>query len=183
MKNFFPALALVAACSVQASEFNLVQPEQSAIGFVYQQMGVSVEGKFKRFTSQLRFDPAKLSAAKASFEVDLASVDTGSADGDQEVSGKTWFNTQAFPTAQFVSSGIKALGGNKYEVTGQMRIKGKSQAVVIPATFSAQGRNGVFDGSFTLRRADFNLGEGVWAKFDIVANNVLIKFHFTTTSK
>jgi len=146
-------------------------------------MGVAVDGKFKKFSSQLSFDPAKPTAAKASFDVDLGSVDTGAPEGDQEVAGKPWFNTKAFPTARFVSGSVKALGGNKYEVAGQLSIKGKTQDVVVPATFTTQGNTGVFDGSFTIRRADFAIGEGAWAKFDIVANDVVIKFRITASPK
>ena len=183
MKKIILALALATAFSAQAVEYTQVQPDKSAINFVYKQMGVAVDGKFKKFASQLNFDPAKPTAAKATFDVELASVDTGAPEGDQEVAGKPWFNTKAFPTAKFVSGAVKPLGGNKYEVAGQLSIKGKTQDVVVPATFTAQGNSGVFDGSFTIRRADFSIGEGSWAKFDIVANDVLIKFRITANSK
>ena len=169
--------------AAQAVEFNQVQTDKSAINFTYKQMGVAVDGKFRRFSSQISFDPAKPAAAKATFDVELASVDTGAPEGDDEVAGKPWFNSKAFPTARFVSSGVKALGGNKYEVAGQLTIKGKTQEVVVPATFTAQGDSGVFDGGFTIRRGDFSIGEGSWAKFDIVANEVQIKFRVTATSK
>ena len=181
------ALALALACalplSAKAFECNEVQPDKSASNVTYKQMGVAVDGKFKRFSSQLNFDPAKPMAAKATFDVELASVDTGAPEGDDEVAGKPWFNTKAFPTARFVSSSVKALGGNKYEVAGQLTIKGKTQEVVVPATFTAQGDSGVFDGGFTIRRGDFSIGEGSWAKFDIVANEVQIKFRVTATGK
>ncbi len=183
MKKIILALALAGAFSAQAVEYTQVQPDKSAINFTYKQMGVAVDGKFKKFASQLNFDPAKPTAAKATFDIELASVDTGAPEGDQEVAGKPWFNTKAFPTAKFVSGTVKPLGGNKYEVAGQLTIKGKTQDVVVPATFTAQGNTGVFDGSFTIRRADFSIGEGSWAKFDIVANDVLIKFRITATSK
>ena len=183
MKKIPLAIALATAFSAQAAEFNQVQADKSAINFTYKQMGVAVDGKFKKFSSQLTFDPAKPTAAKATFDVELASVDTGAPEGDDEVAGKPWFNTKAFPTAHFASTGVKAVGGNRYEVTGQLSIKGKTQDVVVPATFTAQGKNGVFDGSFTIRRADFSIGEGSWAKFDIVANDVLIKFRITAASK
>jgi hypothetical protein len=49
---------------------------------------------------------------RRAFDVELASVDTGAPEGDDEVAGKPWFNTKAFPTAKFVSGGVKALGGN-----------------------------------------------------------------------
>ena len=183
MEKIILALALATAFSAQAVEYTQVQPDKSAINFVYKQMGVAVDGKFKKFASQLNFDPAKPTAAKATFDVELASVDTGAPEGDQEVAGKPWFNTKAFPTAKFVSGAVKPLGGNKYEVAGQLSIKGKTQDVVVPATFTAQGNSGVFEGSFTIRRADFSIGEGSWAKFDIVANDVLIKFRITANSK
>uniref|UniRef100_Q47CA6 YceI n=1 Tax=Dechloromonas aromatica (strain RCB) TaxID=159087 RepID=Q47CA6_DECAR len=180
------ALALAFASLIPAAhavEYTQVQPEKSAVTFVYKQMGVAVDGKFKKFSSQLNFDPAKPAAAKATFDVELASVDTGAPEGDQEVAGKPWFNTKAFPTARFVSGSVKALGGNKYEVAGKLSIKGQTQDVIVPATFTAQGNTGVFDGGFTIRRADFTIGEGAWAKFDIVANDVQIKFRITASTK
>ena len=183
MKKILFALALATTFSAQAVEYTQVQTDKSTIHFTYKQMGVAVDGQFRKFASQITFDPAKPSAAKATFEVELASVDTGAPEGDQEVAGKPWFNTRAFPIAKFVSGTVKPLGGNKVEVTGQLTIKGKTQDVVVPATFTAQGNSGVFDGSFTIRRADFSIGEGSWAKFDIVANDVLIKFRITATSK
>ena len=183
MKKILLTLALATAFSAQAVEYTQVQTDKSTIHFTYKQMGVAVDGQFRKFASQITFDPAKPSAAKATFEVELASVDTGAPEGDQEVAGKPWFNTRAFPTAKFVSGTVKPLGGNKVEVTGQLTIKGKTQDVVVPATFTPQGNSGVFDGSFTIRRADFSIGEGSWAKFDIVANDVLIKFRITANSK
>jgi polyisoprenoid-binding protein YceI len=142
-----------------------------------------MDGRFGKFSSQLRFDPATPVAAVARIEVDLASVDTGSAEGDAEVANKTWFNTQSFPTARFESTAVKALGGNRYEVAGKLTIKGTSRDVVVPATFTPQGQTGVFDGSLTIRRGDFAIGEGAWKAFDIVANDVVIKFRITAATR
>lgn len=185
MKRIIPALLLAASLSsmAHAAEYSQVQADKSAINFTYQQMGVKMDGKFKKFASQLNFDPANPTAAKAVFDVELASVDAGSSEADDEVAGKSWFNTKSFPTARFVSRSVKPLGGNKYEVTGQLTIKDKTQDVVVPATFTAQGNSGVFDGSFIIKRGEFSIGEGAWAKFDIVANDIQIKFRITANSK
>ena len=183
MKRLVLASLLAAASAAHAVEYTQVQPEKSAIAFTYEQMGVAVDGKFRRFSSQLQFDPARPTAARAQFTVELASVDTGAAEGDQEVAGKGWFNTRAFPSATFVSSGVRPLGGNRYEVAGKLTIKGHTQEILVPASFTAQGNSGVFDGTFTIGRGDFAVGEGSWAKFDIVANNVRIKFRITASSK
>lgn len=178
------ALALAAALpAAQAVEYGTVRPERSAIGFTYQQMGVRMDGRFRKFTAQLSFDPARPAAARATIDVELASIDTGSAEGDQEVAGKPWFDSRNFPTARFVSTGVKALGDNRYEVAGQLTIKGRTQAVVVPASFTAQGKDGVFAGSLSIRRGDFAIGEGAWAKFDIVANDVRIDFKIAASGK
>ncbi len=185
MKVIAVALLLTSNLISQAHaiEYNQVQTEKSAINFTYQQMGVKMDGKFNKFSSQLNFDPAKPTAAKAVFDVELASIDAGSSEADQEVSGKSWFNTKAFPTARFVSGSIKQLGGNKYEISGHLSIKGKTQDVVVPATFAVQGNSGVFEGSFTIKRGDFSIGEGSWSKFDVVANDIQIKFRITANGK
>ena len=146
-------------------------------------MGVAMQGAFKKFSGQLRFDPAAPAAAKSTIEVELASVDTGSSEGDTEVATKTWFDTKAFPRARFESGSVKALGGNKYEVAGKLTIKGKTVDVVVPATFAAQGKTGVFEGRLTIRRGDFSIGEGAWKAFDIVANDVVIQFRLTAAAQ
>lgn len=165
-----------------AAEFKTVHADKSTLGFVYKQMGVGMEGHFKKFATQLSFDPAKPATAKASMDVELGSIDAGSPEANDEVSGKQWFNTKAFPSARFVSSSVKPLGGNRYEVAGQLTIKGRSQNVVAPTTVTVQGNTATFDGSFILKRADFAIGEGPWADFGIVANDIQIKFRILASS-
>lgn len=181
------AIALLSALSLataaHAVEYTQVQPDKSQITFAYQQMGVAMQGAFKKFSGQLRFDPAAPAAAKSTIEVELASVDTGSSEGDTEVATKTWFDTKAFPRARFESGSVKALGGNKYEVAGKLTIKGKTVDVVVPATFAAQGKTGVFEGRLTIRRGDFSIGDGAWKAFDIVANDVVIQFRLTAAAQ
>lgn len=162
--------------AAHAAEFNTLRIEQSRVDFVYRQMNVPMEGSFKRFSGQLRFDPAKTTLAKAALDIDLASIDTGSTEGDEEVAGKLWFNTKQFPAARFVSTSVKPLGNNRFEVAGKMSIKGRTHDVSTPATFRQQGTGGVFEGSFVLKRADYGIGEGMWADFGTVANEVQIKF-------
>lgn len=185
MKSALPSLTLALALAAplsHAAEFNQVQSQQSSIAFSYQQMGVAMEGKFRKFSSRIAFDPAQPAKAQAAFDIELASIDTGAAESDEEVAGKSWFHTASFPKASFVSSGVKALGGNRYEVSGRLTIKGRTRDIVVPATFTQQGNNGVFAGGFTIRRGDFAIGEGAWAKFDIVANDVNVKFRIAATA-
>jgi len=180
-RRYFLTLAglLLASAPIhsQAAEFNLVQTDKSTLAFAYKQMGVPMEGNFGRFSVRINFDPARVNAAQAQIEVDLASIDTGSNEANDEVAGKQWFNTRMFPSAQFVSTGVKALGGNRYEVLGKLTLKGKALDVAAPFTFRQEGAAGVFDGAFILKRLDYAIGEGAWTDVSAVANEIQIKFH------
>ena len=179
MKNiyryFLPLLLL--ASSSHALEFSEVQTGKSTMTFAYRQMNVPMEGRFNKFSARIAFDPARASAAQARIEVDLASIDTGFSESNDEVGGKLWFNTKAFPTAQFVSSGVKTLGNNRYEALGKLTIKGKSLDVSAPFTFRQEGTVAMFDGAFSLKRLDYAIGEGLWADLGAVANEVQVMFH------
>jgi len=172
------ALSAFALGSAHAATYQAVVPEKSAITFSYKQMGVAMDGKFKKFSAHVSLDTAKLDKAKGSIDIDLANIDTGSNEADQEVVGKSWFNVAAHPRASFVLKQIKPAGTNQYEALGQLSIKGQTRDITAPLKLSPQG---VLTGSFVLKRADFGIGEGMWAKFDVVANEITV--HFTLNLK
>ncbi|MFI4889936.1 MAG: YceI family protein [Steroidobacterales bacterium] len=172
------SLATVLAAGAQSAEVHSVVADKSAVSFVFREMNVPVDGRFRKFAAQVSFDPARPELAKAAIDVDLASIDTGSDEADGEAVGKAWFDTKSYPQAHFVSTGFKALGGNRYEVTGQISIKGRMREISAPFAFTPQRNGAAFDGSFTFKRADFALGEGSWADFGTVANEIQVKFHF-----
>jgi polyisoprenoid-binding protein YceI len=175
------ALAL-AVPAAQAVEFTQAQLNKSALSFVSKQMNVPVEGQFKSFRAKLAFDPARPAAARVELEIDLASIDAGSKDANDEVAGKAWFNTREFPVAKFVSTAVKPLGANRFEVAGKMTIKGRTLDLTTPVTLRQEGNNASFEGSLVLKRADYAIGDGVWADFGTVANEVQVKFHLVATA-
>jgi polyisoprenoid-binding protein YceI len=147
MKHPFASVAVLASLALaqgaQAVEYNQVFPERSRLAFTYKQMGVPMQGGFKRFAAQLAFDPAKPETGQDSaLSLDAASVDAGYQEANAEVVGKDWFNVKAFPTAGFVSSGVRALGGNRYEARGTLTIKGKARPVTAPFTLARRQGHG-----------------------------------------
>ena len=178
----FTSLALLAGVT-QAEQ--KVLPAQSEIAFVSRQMGVPVEGKFKRWDAQLAFDPKKPEAGKVSFSIDTGSASFGSAETDAEVPKPEWFGVAKCPKASFQSTAMKGLGGGKFEVTGQLNIKGTQHNVVVPVviaqTTTPAGANTTASGQFTIKRLDFKIGEGDWADTSMVANDVVVKFKLTVT--
>lgn len=182
IKRYFGIAILLLASQASAQEYNRVQTNESAVTFGYRQMGVAMDGKFGKFAAKIAFDPARLDKANARIDIDIASIDTGVDEADAEAVGKPWFNARTYPTASFVSSGIKALGGERYQATGKLSIKGRTQEVTTPVTFTSSGARGVFEGSFGIKRLDYAIGEGEWADVGAVANEIQIKFHIVVSA-
>ncbi|KTT40677.1 polyisoprenoid-binding protein [Pseudomonas oryzihabitans] len=185
MKKLALSFALLSAgtTSAWAVEYNQLQPDKSSVDFTYEQMGVSMDGHFKKIQGEVSFDPAKPERAKAVLDVDLTGIDTGSPENDEEVTGKSWFNTASFPQAHFELTKLTPKGGNNYEAAGKLSIKGVSKDIVAPATFAEQGNTGVFEGTFVLKRGDYAIGEGEWSSFDVVANDIKIKVRIAASAK
>ena len=170
------AAAGMSSADAHAQRVTAANLDKSAITFVARQMNVPTEGKFGKFTLQLLFDPAKLNESRVQLEVDLSSIDTGSEEANDEVKGKAWFDVKNHPSARFVSSAVKGLGGNRYEVSGKMTIKGRTKDVTAPFSFKPDAQGGLFEGAFVLKRLDYAIGEGPWADIETVADEVQVKF-------
>jgi polyisoprenoid-binding protein YceI len=186
MKSYLYSLAVLAVLGTPAAhavEYRTVLPKQSAISFEFRQMGVPVAGGFKRFTPQMVFDPARPEAASARIEIDLASIDAGSVEADEESAGKLWFNRSVYPKALFVSSQVRPLGNNRYEMRGTLTLKGKSRELIVPVTYTPGKNAATFDGAFVLKRLEFGIGEGMWADVATVANEVQVKFRIAASGK
>jgi polyisoprenoid-binding protein YceI len=161
-----------------------VDTANSTVIATSKQMNVPVDGKFKKFTAQLDFDPAKPAAGSANLTIDTSSYDLGDESYNQQVRGKDWFDTAQFPNATFVSSAItSADGANRFKVTGKLTIKGKSQNVVVPVTVTQQGASQTFDGLLPIKRTQYDIGTGEWKDTSVVADEVLIKFHIVAARK
>jgi polyisoprenoid-binding protein YceI len=180
MKQLLVCVALATLALGAAAQQKLV-PAQSEIAFTSRQMGVPVDGKFRKFDAQVAFDPKKPEAARIAFTVDLASVSFGATETETEVAKPDWFNTKAFPQATFESTAVKANGPGRYEVAGKLTIKGASQNVVVPVALAQSGGTTTATGGFVLKRLDFRIGDGDWKDTSMVANEVNVKLKFALT--
>lgn len=177
MKSLYIALAMLAGVTLaHAEEFSVLQPAKSSVSFISKQMGVPVNGKFGRFTAQIAFDPNNAATSKARIEIDMASIDAGSEDANDEVKGKDWFNIKQFPTSRFESSGIKALGGGRYEASGKLTIKNVTRNVGVPFTVKIEGDSATVEGGIPISRQQFGIGTGEWADESTVADAVQLHF-------
>jgi len=167
-------MLMLVASVAQAATYTGVDTAKSRVSFRFQQMGVTMDGQFKKFVAQANLNTAQPAKATGRIDIDLASIDTGSSEADQEVVGKAWFHVAAHPRGSFVLQSFKPMGGDQYEVTGQLTLKGTTREVRAPVKLTPQG---VLSGSVAIKRGDFSIGEGMWAKFDVVANDITVLFN------
>lgn len=172
--------ALVAGAQAALAQQQLV-PAQSEVQFTARQMGVPLEGQFKKFSAQVAFDPAKLATSKIAFTVDTGSATLGVPETDAELPKPTWFNVPKFPQATFQSSSVKGLGAGKFEVAGKLSIKGFSRDVVVPVTLTQNGAATTATGTFSLKRLAFKIGENEWSDTSMVADDVQVRFKLALT--
>jgi polyisoprenoid-binding protein YceI len=175
LRSFIPSLGMLLLAATQAAAQGVLI-DRSEIRFVSRQMGVNVEGRFRKWKANIVFLSMELAKSKAEFEIDLSSIDLASDESETEIRRPKWFDTARFPLAKFVSSAIRELGGDRYEVAGALTIKGITRDTVVPVTLKKDAAgNSVAEGSFTIKRLDYKIGEGEWADPDTVANEVLIR--------
>jgi polyisoprenoid-binding protein YceI len=178
MKHLLTATLLAATTTLALSQAKPAQllPAQSELVFTSKQMGVPVDGSFKRFDAQLTFDPKKPETGKVAFTIDLASVSLGAPELEGELAKAPWFDSRKIPQASFQSSTVKATGPGKFEVAGKLTIKGQTRDIVVPITLAQAGPVSTASGGFVLKRLEFKIGDGEWADTSMVANDVQVKF-------
>jgi len=122
------------------------------------------------------FDPGALDKSRAQFDIDLASVDLASTESEAEAKGPLWFNTAKFPVAHFASTSIRSVGGDRYEIAGKLSLKGITRDCVVPVAIKSDAAgNRMAEGTFSLKRLDYKIGEGEWADTATVADDIRVR--------
>jgi polyisoprenoid-binding protein YceI len=175
LRSFVPTLGALLLAAGQAGAQGVLI-DKSEIRFVSKQMGVNVEGRFRKWKANIVFLPKDLGHSKADFEIDLGSIDLASEESETEVKGRLWFDAGRFPVARFATTAVRETGPDKYEVAGALTIKGVTRDALVPIAIRKDAAgNSVAEGNFTVKRLDFKIGEGEWADPGTVANEVLVR--------
>jgi polyisoprenoid-binding protein YceI len=147
------------------------------IQFTAMQDGVSLQGSFNDFVANVKFDPVHPDAGAVKVSVDVHSVNTGTPAANEMIRGSDFFDAATFPQATFEASEFHAQDAGHYLAKGAFTLKGHT--VTLPVAFATitgpQGR--WFDGSFTISRTSFKVGQGEWADTSTLADAVKIQFH------
>ena len=79
-------------------------------------------------------------------------------------------------TATYRATAFKALGGDRYEVAGELTLKGIIGRLSHPATITVTDNQAHAEGEVVLNRVEFGVGAAQFPRGDQVGLNVTVRF-------
>jgi polyisoprenoid-binding protein YceI len=84
-----------------------------------------------------------------------------------------FFNTAKYPTSTFKVTKVTPKGGDAFDITGDMTIKGITNAVTFPATVKMSGNTVSADGKVTLDRTKYDIRYGSKSFFENIGDKAI----------
>jgi polyisoprenoid-binding protein YceI len=140
-----------------------IDKAHSEATFQVRHLVTKVRGSFTDLGGTIEIDEAQPAKSSVAFTIQAASIDTGTPDRDKHLRSEDFFFVEKFPTITFVSAAIKAVGGDGYEVTGDLTMRGVTKRVSLPVTFLGRAKDPWgnekigFETAVTLNRKDYGL--------------------------
>ena len=153
-----------ALIELQAGEYQL-DSNHAALLFKVQHLGLSTYvGRFNKFDAQLNFDPNNMAAASLKAVVIINSIDINNADLSATLQSDTWFSSDQYAQALFVSHTVTPISDTSFNFTGDLTLRGVTKLVTFKATFHGGADNWI-TGKYTLgfsavgqiKRSDFGM--------------------------
>ncbi len=126
-------------------------------------------------TGTLTFDEKHPETASVNVSIPVSGIDTFVPALTKEFQAADYFDTSKYPTATFKSTKVIALGHHRYDVQGNLTLKGVTQPVTLHATLNKLGQHPMvkkaavgFDATGTLKRSAFGIDKYIPAVSDEV---------------
>lgn len=114
----------------------VIDPTHSKVNFRVKHLMIStVEGNFKEFEGAVNTSGDDFSTAEISFSMKAASVDTEMADRNAHLKSPDFFDAEKYPEISFTGKGMKDLGDDMYELTGNLTIKDVTKPVTLTVEY------------------------------------------------
>ncbi|QJR82797.1 polyisoprenoid-binding protein [Alteromonas pelagimontana] len=162
-------MGLFCAGANAAPETYKIDPGHTSVIASWSHFGFShPTAAFNGAEGTITFDADSPEDAKISVSMDVETVDSFVEKLNEEFLGKDYFDVESHPKATFKSTKVVAKGGDKYDVHGDLTIKGITKPVVMHATLNKQGKHPMnqkptvgFDAEAEIMRSEFGLGKYV----------------------
>lgn len=129
------------------------------------------DGAFKVAKGTATVSKGELS--KIEVELDLTKLTSDNPKLTQHLKSPDFFNVKEYPTAKFVTKSITK-DGNKYMITGDLTLVGKTKEISFPATVSTEGSQLSLTSEFKMNRHEYGITYGKGNIDDLVALKITI---------
>lgn len=177
MSGWFGLCLLLVATSTWADCWQPVNPLEP-LRLTARQAGAPVTGSFTRYSGLLCL-PTANDPGRATVVIDTNSIDMGLEEFNTEMRGPLFLDTETWPTAELVSTSLTSIGGDRYRVTGELRIRDVARPVTTEFTARRVSGKLSLHGEFTFNRLDYQLGLGEWQDTTWVGANVTVQVDST----
>ncbi|MCR9255080.1 MAG: YceI family protein [Alphaproteobacteria bacterium] len=186
LKRSLLAVSLLAAFSTgpaDARSWELIA-EESRLDFTASIQGRDWAGSFQQFAAaEMAFDPTAPENAAIAIAIPLESATLGTADVDKELRGETWFAAERHPEARFDVTSLTPTGGDRYDLTADLTLRGVTVPVAFPVTIRVDGDRASASGELVMNRTDHGVGQGEFEKPDTVAFEVTVSFSIEAAAR
>lgn len=115
----------------------VIDPAHSRFGFVARHaMVTKVRGSFHDFTGTLSLDETDPTSGSGELNIAATSIDTGNEQRDGHLRSNDFFDMETYPELTYRSTGIEALGDDRYKVTGDLTIKDVTKSVTLDVEYT-----------------------------------------------
>jgi polyisoprenoid-binding protein YceI len=112
-----------------------IDASHSTVEFVARHLMVSkVRGRFATYRGSITFAENPLESS-VEVVIDPSTVDTGDESRDAHLVSGDFFSVEEFPEITFRSTNVHAVKGSRFDVDGDLTIRGVTLPVTIPADF------------------------------------------------
>ena len=149
--------------AIPATGTYAIDASHSHVGFKARHLVVAkVRGSFSELagTVTVAEDPLQ---STVEVEVQLASIDTGDETRDVHLRSADFFDVENHPTMTFRSTGIRSVGGDRYDVDGELTVRGVTKPFTLHAAFEGTatdpwgGDRAAFSATGKVNREEFGL--------------------------
>jgi polyisoprenoid-binding protein YceI len=151
-------------------------PAGSSLTFSFSQAGADNSGAFKQFATDLAYDEKNLAASKLRVKIQIASLDTQDKDRDSTLAGADLFDTQKFPTAQYLATSLAKRAGGGLEAIGKLTVRGVTKDLRVPITLRTTTTGLELSGEVSVKRLDYGVGQGEWKSTEWVGDDVKLQY-------
>ena len=144
-----------------AGEYKLDERHTSVIARVAHMNAYSFSTfRFGGVSGTLNWDPAKIENSKVDINVEMASIMTPVPKFGEELASDKYLNAPKFPTAHFVSTGVRRTGPTTGLIMGNLTFMGQTKPMTISAEMVGAGKTPRasvvgFTGTARIKRSDF----------------------------